>query len=212
MTKRKGIEQMTGVDERILEESMAAQLLTVARAYPVEVTPMDRFNRPARQYTPDRLAQPQSSRALQPDRHRQRHGRAGSTIGGGLGAKVALIENLMGGDCLNAGCVPSKSIIRSAKAIGEIRRAQHFGIDVAGDVTADFGAVMARMRELRAAISHDDSVQRVTGAGVDLYFGAARFTGPDAIEVDHDGERVTLHFAKAVITTGSKRGVSRARR
>ncbi len=186
---------------------MAAQLPTVARAYPVEVTPMDRFNRALLDNTRP-IGWRNPSPAGRYNLIAIGSGTAGlvSTIGGaGLGAKVALIEkHLMGGDCLNAGCVPSKSIIRSAKAIGEIRRAQHFGIDVAGDVTADFGAVMARMRELRAAISHDDSVQRVTGAGVDLYFGAARFTGPDAIEVDHDGERVTLHFAKAVITTGSK--------
>ncbi len=110
----------------------------------------------------------------------------------------------MGGDCLNAGCVPSKSIIRSAKAMGEIHKAHSLGIRVPEGVTADFGAVMARMREIRAGISHDDSVQRVTGAGVELYFGAARFTGPDTIEVDHDGERVTLSFAKAVIATGSR--------
>ena len=68
----------------------------------------------------------------------------------------------------------------------------------------DFAAVMARMREIRAAISHDDSVQRVTNAGVDLYLGAARFTGPTTVEVD-DGQRcLSLSFARAVIATGSR--------
>ena len=65
----------------------------------------------------------------------------------GLGAKVALVEkHLLGGDCLNAGCVPSKTVIRSAKAIGDIHRATELGVSVPAGVTADFGAVMARMR------------------------------------------------------------------
>src|SRR6266516_1510026 len=48
-----------------------------------------------------------------------------------LGAKVALVErNLMGGDCLNFGCVPSKAILRAARAVAEVRRAGEFGIHV----------------------------------------------------------------------------------
>jgi pyruvate/2-oxoglutarate dehydrogenase complex dihydrolipoamide dehydrogenase (E3) component len=198
---------MTRGDQVTAEQPNPAPPAANGHGYPVKVQPMDQYNRALLDN-----ARPIGWRnPTPPGRYNLiaiGSGTAGlvSTIGGaGLGARVALIEkHLMGGDCLNTGCVPSKSIIRSARAIGEIRRAQHLGIDVAGAVTADFGAVMARMREIRAGISHDDSVQRVTGAGVDLYFGAARFTGPDTVEVDHDGERVTLHFAKAVITTGSK--------
>src|SRR6266436_7741660 len=65
----------------------------------------------------------------------------------GLGARVALIERyLLGGDCLNVGCVPSKCVIRSARAVGEIRAAASVGVSVTGNVHVDFGAVMERMR------------------------------------------------------------------
>ena len=179
---------------------------SATQAYPIQVQPMDRYN----QALLDN-ARPRSWRNPTPASYYNLvaigSGTAGlvASIGGaGLGAKVALVEKrLMGGDCLNTGCVPSKSIIRAARAVGEIRRAESFGVHVPDGVTVDFGTVMARMRAIRAGISHDDSVQRVTGAGVDLFFGPARFTGPHTIEVDHDGDRVTLRFARAVITTGA---------
>jgi len=128
-----------------------------------------------------------------------------ATIGGaGLGAKTALIErNLMGGDCLNWGCVPSKSIIRPARVVGEIRQGRSMGVH-APDPEINFGQIMARMRRVRADISQDDSVQRVQDEGVDLFLGNARFVGPNTVEVDYNGERQTLDFAKAVITTGSR--------
>src|SRR5437867_6379695 len=72
----------------------------------------------------------------------------------GLGAKVALVErHLLGGDCLNVGCVPSKCIIRSSRAAADARDASPFGVRVPAGVDADFDAVMARMRRLRAGIS-----------------------------------------------------------
>ena len=78
-----------------------------------------------------------------------------------LGARVAIVERyLMGGDCLNLGCVPSKSVIRSARAAADIRSAHRFGIDVPDGVEAHFPAVMARMRQIRAKISHEDSASR----------------------------------------------------
>lgn len=125
-----------------------------------------------------------------------------SAIGAaGLGAKVALIEkHLLGGDCLNVGCVPSKAVIRSAKVMGEVMRAQRFGVQVPDGVTVDFGAVMARMRKIRAEISHHDSAERVAKAGVDLFLGAGHFTGPNTIEVNGK----TLAFKKAIIATGSR--------
>src|SRR5947199_8666296 len=79
----------------------------------------------------------------------------------GLGARVALIEkHRLGGDCLHVGCVPSKAVLRSARAVGELRRAGEFGVRVAGPVTVDFPAVMERMRRLRANIGHHDSAER----------------------------------------------------
>jgi len=119
----------------------------------------------------------------------------------GLGAKVALVEkHLLGGDCLNAGCVPSKAILRSAKAIGDIRRAADLGITINGDVSVDFAAVMERMRRIRADISYHDSAQRFKDLGIDLYLGDGHFAGAACFEVD--GRSLT--FSKAVIATGSR--------
>lgn len=120
--------------------------------------------------------------------------------GAGLGARVALIErHLLGGDCLNVGCVPSKGLISAAQVAAQAHAAAAFGVRVAG-VEVDFGAVMERMRRLRAQLSATDSVERLTGLGVDVYLGEARLTGRDSVEVDG---RV-LRFSKAVITTGAR--------
>jgi len=119
----------------------------------------------------------------------------------GLGAKVALVErHLMGGDCLNVGCVPSKALIRASRAVADVRDAGAFGVRVPAGVTADFPAAMERMRRLRAGISPHDSASRFRDLGVDVYFGTGRFTGPDALEVDGR----TLRFRKAVIATGAR--------
>src|SRR5262244_3074741 len=62
----------------------------------------------------------------------------------GLGARVALVErHLMGGDCLNYGCVPSKALLRCATACADVREARHYGVRYHGDLQVDFGAVMA---------------------------------------------------------------------
>ncbi len=124
-----------------------------------------------------------------------------AAIAATLGAKVALIErHLMGGDCLNVGCVPSKSVIRAAKAWTAVREAEQFGLHISGEVKRDFGAAMARMRKLRARISHLDSAHRFTKLGVDVFIGNGRFTGSSTIEVDG----TTLQFAKAAICTGAR--------
>ena len=119
----------------------------------------------------------------------------------GLGARVALIERqLMGGDCLNVGCVPSKALIRCARMAAEMKDAGRFGVSVPGAATVDFPAVMARMRRLRAGISRHDSAARFRELGVDVYLGDARFAGRDAIQV---ADR-TLRFSRAVIATGAR--------
>jgi pyruvate/2-oxoglutarate dehydrogenase complex dihydrolipoamide dehydrogenase (E3) component len=125
---------------------------------------------------------------------------AAGAAGLGLGLKVALIErNLMGGDCLNFGCVPSKTIIRSSRIIGEIWRGQELGIRVEA-VEIDFAAVMERMRRIRAEISHHDSAARFQELGVDVFLGDGKFTGKDTITV---GTQI-LKFKKAVIATGAR--------
>jgi len=121
--------------------------------------------------------------------------------GAGLGARVALIEkHLFGGDCLNFGCVPSKCVIRSSRVIGEIQRVPDLGVHVPPGTEADFSAVMARMRRLRARISHHDSVRRFHELGVDVFLGEGRFTGRDTIAVDDK----TLRFSRAIIGTGTR--------
>lgn len=122
----------------------------------------------------------------------------------GLGAKVALVErHLMGGDCLNTGCVPSKSVIRASRVLRDIHDAPSFGIRVAGDAPADFAAVMERMRRIRASISHHDSVRQFRALGVDIFLGDAHFTSRDTVEVA--GKR--LRFKKAAIATGARPAV-----
>ncbi|MCI0332880.1 MAG: mercuric reductase [Planctomycetes bacterium] len=123
----------------------------------------------------------------------------------GLGAKVALVERaLMGGDCLNVGCVPSKAIIAAARTAAAVQGAGDFGVNVPSGASVDFAAAMERMRRLRARISPHDSARRFQELGVDVYFGEGRFV--DSGTLDVSGTR--LQFKRAVIATGSQAGVS----
>ena len=119
----------------------------------------------------------------------------------GLGAKTAVIErHLLGGDCLNTGCVPSKTIIRSAKVVGDLKLAAELGVSVPSGVKVDFGAVMARMRRIRADLSHHDSAYRFKELGIDLFLGEASFAGRNSVNVAGK----TLNFKKAMVATGSR--------
>ncbi len=110
-------------------------------------------------------------------------GLVASIAAAGLGAKVALVErHAMGGDCLNVGCVPSKTLLAAATS------------------GADFDTAMQRVRAVRAAIAPHDSVARYCAAGVDVFLGAARFTGPKTVQV---GDTV-LRGRKFVIATGAR--------
>jgi pyruvate/2-oxoglutarate dehydrogenase complex dihydrolipoamide dehydrogenase (E3) component len=126
---------------------------------------------------------------------------AAGAAGLGLGLKVALIErHLMGGDCLNVGCVPSKCIIRSSRVIGELWESEAFGVKVTTPIEVDFPAVMERMRRIRAGISHHDSAQRFQNLGVDVFLGNGQFASANTIEVAGK----LLRFKKAVIATGAR--------
>ena len=119
----------------------------------------------------------------------------------GLGARVALIErHLMGGDCLNVGCVPSKALISAARAWNGARgaRERFGGPTVSGP--GDVSGAMARMRRLRAGISPVDGAARFRDLGVDVFLGEGRFTSPSTISVGSD----TLRFRRAVIATGAR--------
>nr|MCU0604057.1 FAD-dependent oxidoreductase [Desulfobacterales bacterium] len=119
----------------------------------------------------------------------------------GLGAKVALVErHLLGGDCLNVGCVPSKALIAAARAAAAVRGAAEFGVHVPEGVRVDFGQAMERMRRLRASIAPHDSAPRFRELGIDVFIGAARFADAHTVEVG--GEK--LRFRKAVIAAGAR--------
>jgi pyruvate/2-oxoglutarate dehydrogenase complex dihydrolipoamide dehydrogenase (E3) component len=118
----------------------------------------------------------------------------------GLGARVALVErHLLGGDCLNTGCVPSKALIRSARAVGEMRRAGALGVTSDG-LGLDFREVMDRMRRRQAQIAVHDSAERLRAAGVDVFFGSAQFLDAKTVAV----EDRRLRFRRAVIATGGR--------
>ena len=119
----------------------------------------------------------------------------------GLGAKVALIEkHLMGGDCLNVGCVPSKGIISAARRAAAVRDSAEFGVYVPEGHSLDFGKAMERMRKLRSGIAPHDSVKRFSELGIDVFLGGGRFTGLNTVEV----QGAELKFKKAVIATGAR--------
>lgn len=118
-----------------------------------------------------------------------------------LGARVALVErHFLGGDCLNVGCVPSKGVIRAARAWKDAATAatEFGGPTVSGP--GNFGAAMERMRRLRAGLSEHDSASRFRDLGVDVFFGAGRFVATDTVAVDD----VRLRFRRAVIATGAR--------
>lgn len=118
----------------------------------------------------------------------------------GLGARVALVErDLLGGDCLNTGCVPSKALIAASRAWHTVRNGEEMG--TAPPIgTGDFSRAMERVRRLRADIAPNDGAPRLQGLGIDVFLGSARFVAADAVEVD--GAR--LAFKRAVIATGAR--------
>ena len=118
-----------------------------------------------------------------------------------LGARVALIErHLLGGLSLNYGAVPSQALIRTSRLYADMRNAEAFGVRKPQTIEADFSLAMERMRRVRARAGRVDSAERVAAAGVDLFFGTARFLGVDAVDVDG----LRLRFKKALIVTGSR--------
>lgn len=122
----------------------------------------------------------------------------------GLGARTALIEkDLMGGDCLNVGCVPSKALLRASRAAADTRDLQDFGIRLSGDIQIDFAITMERLRKLRAGISEHDSAARFKGLGVDVFLGAGTFASARSITVAGQ----SLKFRHAVIATGARAAI-----
>ena len=126
-------------------------------------------------------------------------GLVSALVGTTVRARVTLVERgEMGGDCLNTGCVPSKSLIRSAKFLSHVARAGEFGVRRA-DADFDFGEVMARVRRNVERIAPHDSVERYEGLGVECVRGEAFIESPFAVRV---GDR-TITTRNVVIATGA---------
>jgi pyruvate/2-oxoglutarate dehydrogenase complex dihydrolipoamide dehydrogenase (E3) component len=123
--------------------------------------------------------------------------------GAALGAKVALVEkHKMGGDCLNYGCVPSKTLLKSAKVAHLMRTAADYNIPPHAP-TPDIAHVMERVAAVIKGIEPNDSPERFRGLGVDVTFGDGKFIAPDCFEVN--GRR--LQARTFVIATGSRPGI-----
>jgi pyruvate/2-oxoglutarate dehydrogenase complex dihydrolipoamide dehydrogenase (E3) component len=120
-----------------------------------------------------------------------------------FGEKVVLFEkSAMGGDCLNAGCVPSKALLAAAKAAQAQRTPAPFGV-AAREPKVDFAKVMDHVQQVIGTIAPHDSVERFEGLGVKVVQAAARFVGPRTLEAQ--GER--FEARRIVIATGSRAGV-----
>ncbi len=117
------------------------------------------------------------------------------------GLSVALIErDFLGGTSLNTGSVPSKALIATARVFAAMREAHEFGAVFPVEPSVDFQAVMARMRRIRSRIAGYHSIDRCCSAGVDVFFGEARFVEANAVLVGI----ARLNFRKALIATGAR--------
>ena len=127
-------------------------------------------------------------------------GLVSSYIAAAVKAKVTLVEkHKMGGDCLNTGCVPSKALIRAARAVKEISKANDLGIQVA-EPTIDFAAVMERVRQVVRDIEPHDSVERYSSLGVDCVQGEAIIVSPWEVKVDGK----SIYTQNIVIASGAR--------
>ncbi len=125
-------------------------------------------------------------------------------IAAAVKAKVTLIEkHKMGGDCLNTGCVPSKALIKSAKLLATLKRANEFGLKSA-TAEFDFADVMERVQRVVKTVEPHDSIERYTQLGVECITGEAKITSPWTVEVKTaDGTR-TLSTRAIVIAAGAR--------
>jgi pyruvate/2-oxoglutarate dehydrogenase complex dihydrolipoamide dehydrogenase (E3) component/uncharacterized membrane protein YdjX (TVP38/TMEM64 family) len=134
-------------------------------------------------------------------------GLVSSYIAAAVKAKVTLVEaEKMGGDCLNYGCVPSKALIKSARAAHTFRHADRYGLPSAEPVI-DFKAVMSRIHDIIRAIAPHDSVERYRGLGVDVLQGYARIVDPFTVEVKLNGGGVRRVTTRAIVIAAGARPI-----
>lgn len=120
-------------------------------------------------------------------------------------AKVTLIEShVMGGDCLNYGCVPSKALIKSAKIAQQMRQAERYGI-AANEPQIELTAVMARLRNIIDTIAPNDSVERYQKLGVEVLSGHAKLIDPWTVAIHQaNGEEQLLTARHIILATGAR--------
>ncbi|MBI5786081.1 MAG: FAD-dependent oxidoreductase [Rhodocyclales bacterium] len=126
-------------------------------------------------------------------------------IAAAVKAKVTLVEkHAMGGDCLNTGCVPSKALIRSAKFLSHVGRANEFGCRAA---TADFSFadVMERVQRIVRDVAPHDSVERYTGLGVEVIEGTAKIVSPWEVEVTRQGGATERLSTRSIVIAAGAR-------
>ncbi|MEX2549553.1 MAG: FAD-dependent oxidoreductase [Nitriliruptoraceae bacterium] len=115
------------------------------------------------------------------------------------GARTLLVErDRTGGDCLWTGCVPSKALLTAAERAHAMRTAEALGVH-ASEVTVDFAAVMAHVKQAISTIEPTDSPERLRSEGVEVLHATGRFVATDRLEVDGR----TVRFRHAMIATGA---------
>ncbi|PKO86682.1 MAG: pyridine nucleotide-disulfide oxidoreductase [Betaproteobacteria bacterium HGW-Betaproteobacteria-12] len=126
-------------------------------------------------------------------------------IAAAVKAKVTLVEkHKLGGDCLNTGCVPSKALIRSAKFLSHVSRAQEFGI-ASASARFEFAEVMQRVQAVIKTVEPHDSAERYTELGVDVVHGRAKIVSPWEVDITlEDGSVQRLRTRSIVIATGAR--------
>lgn len=128
-------------------------------------------------------------------------GLAAASAAAELGVRVALVErHMIGGTCFNTGCVPSKTLLRTAAVYAEMRDAARYGAHAPDEIKVDFSAAMSRLRRIRSHLTNTKSVRLLVASGVDVYFGNTQFEGADRLSVNGQ----TLTFEKALIATGAR--------
>ncbi len=135
-------------------------------------------------------------------------GAAGLTVASGaaqLGAKTLLVEKeeALGGDCLHFGCVPSKTLIKSARHYHRLGQAERYGLPPVDLAPVDFSRISERIAGVISEIQHHDSVERFSGLGVNVRFGSPAFLDEHRIDLNN----TQVSAKKWVIATGSSASV-----
>ncbi|MDA8870655.1 mercuric reductase [Rhizobiaceae bacterium] len=128
-------------------------------------------------------------------------GLVSAKIAAGMGARVALVERArLGGDCLNIGCVPTKTLIRTARLYADMADATDLGAPPQKPTQRDFHRTMAQLARVRVQAARKDSADALTRDGIDVFFGDACFDGPDTLLVGD----TRLRFKRAIVATGGR--------